>query len=64
VVSREIEFAFGGLLILAGLIPIAIVILGSIPILNLGLIINFCGIGLVLGLLGFYLIGTALFRRE
>lgn len=63
-VSRETEFAIGGLLILASLIPISIAILGSFPSLSLGLIVNFGGLGLVLGFLGFYLVGTALFRNE
>jgi len=64
VVSRETEFAIGGLFILASLIPISIAILGSFPSLILGLIVNFGGLGLVLGFLGFYLVGTALFRNE
>ena len=63
-VSRETEFAIGGLFILTSLIPISIAILGSFPSLNLGLIFNFGGLGLVLGFLGFYLVGTALFRNE
>lgn len=63
-IHRVSEFALGGFLILAGLIPIGIGILGSVPTLNLGLVFNFGGIGLVLGLLGFYLVGDALFRSE
>jgi len=62
--SRETEFAIGGLLILASLIPISIAMLGSFPILSLGLFVNFGGFGLILGFLGFYLVGTALFRNE
>jgi hypothetical protein len=64
VVSRETEFAIGGLLILASLIPISIAIQGIFPTLSLGLIVNFGGLGLILGFLGFYLVGTALFRSE
>ena len=61
-VSRETEFGIGGALVLASLIPIAIAILGSFPTLNPGLIINFGAIGIILGFIGFYLVGTALFR--
>ena len=63
-VSREIEFAIGGLLLLAALFPLSIAILGNYPMLNLGLLINFGGIGLLVGFLGFLLIGTALFKNE
>jgi len=64
VVSRETEFAIGGLLILASLIPTSIAIQGIFPTLSLGLILNFGGLGLILGFLGFYMVGTALFRSE
>jgi len=64
VVSRETEFAIGGLLILASLIPISIAIQGIFSTLSLRLIVNFGGLGLILGFLGFYLVGTALFRNE
>jgi hypothetical protein len=63
-VSREIEFAIGGLFILIGLIPLEIAIIGNIPTLNLGLLTNFGGIGLALGFLGFYMIGSAFFRNN
>ena len=63
-VSRETEFALGGLLVLASLIPISIAILGNIPLLNIGLLTNFGGLGLGIGFLGFYLIGLALFRTD
>ena len=63
-IHRATEFALGGFLILASLIPLGIGILGGVPTFNLGLIFNFGGIGLVLGLFGFYLVGDALFRSE
>ncbi|MGD9395247.1 MAG: hypothetical protein PVJ05_02345 [Candidatus Thorarchaeota archaeon] len=63
-VSREVEFAIGGTLILAGLIPLEIAIIGNIPSLNLGLLVNFGGIGIAMGFIGFFLVGLALFQRE
>ena len=63
-VSRETEFALGGLLVLASLIPITIAILGNTPLLNIGLLTNFGGLGLCIGFIGFYLMGFALFRSE
>jgi len=63
-VSREVEFALGGTLILASLIPLGIAVLGSIPSLNFGLLVNFGGLGIAIGFIGFFLIGQALFRRE
>ena len=62
-VSRETEFAIGGMLILSSMIPITVAILGSVPTLNLGLIVNFGLMGLVIGFIGFYMMGTALFRN-
>lgn len=62
--SREVTFAIGGALIIAGLIPIAIAILASVPVLNMGLLGNFGGIGIVLCFLGFYLIGTTIFDSQ
>ena len=62
-VSQESQFAIGGTLVLTSIIPIAIAILGSFPALNLGLLINFGGIGLAIGFAGFYLVGLALFRN-
>ncbi len=61
-VSRETEFGIGGALVLASLIPLAITILGSTPTFNPLFIINFGGIGIAIGFIGFYLIGAALFR--
>ncbi len=63
-VSREAEFGIGGTLILASLIPLGIAILGNMPLLNLGLLVNFGGMGILMGFIGFFLIGLALFRRE
>jgi hypothetical protein len=64
VVSKATEFAVGGMLILVSLIPIGISILASVPQLYLGVIIDFGGLGVILGFLGFYLMGTALFRSD
>lgn len=63
-VSREVQFAFGGTLVLAALFPLAIAVLGSYPLLNLGLLINAGGLGLLMGFLGFFLMGSALFRSQ
>ncbi len=49
-------------MVLASLIPIAIAIMGNFPTINPGLIVNFGVTGVVFGFLGFYMIGTALFR--
>ena len=62
VVSRETEFGIGGAFLLASLIPIAITILGSATTFNPLFIINFGGIGIAIGFIGFYLMGAALFR--
>ncbi|KXH76873.1 MAG: hypothetical protein AM326_06400 [Candidatus Thorarchaeota archaeon SMTZ-45] len=61
-VSRETEFGIGGAFVLASIIPIGIALLGNFPTLNPGLIVNFGLTGVVIGFIGFYLIGTALFR--
>ncbi|MFW9976387.1 MAG: hypothetical protein ACFFDQ_14035 [Candidatus Thorarchaeota archaeon] len=61
-VSRETEFGIGGAMVLASLFPIAIAIMGNFPTINPGLIVNFGVIGVLLGFLGFYMIGAALFR--
>lgn len=61
-VSREIEFAAGGFLVLTSLIPLAIAIIQNISVLNIGLLINIGGLGLCIGFAGFYLMGSALFR--
>ena len=63
-VSREIEFAIGGTLVLASMIPVGIAIFGSMPSLNLGLVVNFGGMGIAMGFIGFFLVGLALFRRD
>jgi len=62
--SRNIKFSLGGVLILVAFLFIGIVILGSFPTLNLGLLINFGGLGLLLGFLGFYMIADALFSEN
>ena len=62
VVSRETEFGIGGAFVLASLIPIAITIIGSTQTVNPLFIVNFGGIGIAIGFIGFYLIGAALFR--
>ncbi|MFW9962235.1 MAG: hypothetical protein ACFFCX_01600 [Candidatus Sifarchaeia archaeon] len=59
-VARETEFGISGAMVLASLIPIAI--MGNFPTINLGLIVNFGVIGVVIGFMGFYMIGTSLFR--
>lgn len=61
-VSRETEFGIGGAMVLASLIPIATAIMGNFPTINLGLIVNFGVIGVVICFMGFYMISTALFR--
>lgn len=63
-VSRATEFAIGGMLILVSLIPIGISILANVPQFYLGIIIDFGGLGVILGFLGFYLMGTALFASD
>jgi hypothetical protein len=64
VADRAIEFAIGGALILMSLIPIGLAILSSATYLNTGALGNLGGIGIAIGLIGFYLIGSALFTRE
>jgi len=58
--SRVIRFSFGGLLILLALMLIEIAILAD-PAVNIGILINIGGPGLLFGFLGFYLIADALF---
>jgi len=60
-VSREIKFSIGGLLILMAFLPIGITILGNVPALNVGLLINWGVPGLLIGFAGFYMIADALF---
>ncbi len=60
-VFREIKFSIGGVLILMALLPIGIAVLGNVPELNVGLLINFGGLGLVIGFVGFYMVAEALF---
>jgi len=60
-VSREIKFSIGGLLILMALLPIGIAILGNVPALNVGLLISWGVPGLLVGFVGFYMIADALF---
>jgi len=62
--SNKIKFSLGGLLILVSLIPIGIAILANVPTLNLGLMLNIGGIGVLIGFLGFYLIAEALFSSN
>ncbi len=61
-VARDTRFALGGLLVMAGIIPLGIAILGSAGTGGLGLLLNFGGTGLLLCFAGFLLVGNALFE--
>ncbi len=61
-VSQEIRFSVGGLLILSALMLIGIAILANVLVLNPGVLLNIGGIGLLIGFLGFYLIANAMFK--